>query len=179
MISGCLQTAIQMCYKYSSIRCYIILESHTHSHPAFSGTWAWIRDLWCLVITRQHHHIDPCVVDQSVREPPWGRWENYRSLYNSCADLSGWSILESHIFENVKHVSHQGRVPHGQEWILGFLEADDHIRFGTLFKRLRELTHRASVPAVVVPVSCPYILWCWITTLLRHHGCDDAEGNTL
>lgn len=33
----------------------------------------------------------------------------------------------------------------------------NHIRFGTLVEELSELTHCASVPAVVVRVSCPYI----------------------
>ena len=64
----------------------------------------------------------------------------------------------------------------GQEWaFLNFWRQIITLASGTLFKRLRELTHRASVPAVVVPVSCPYILWWWITTLLRHSDGDDAK----
>lgn len=48
---------------------------------------------------------------------------------------------------------------------------------GTLLEGFTEMTHRASVPAVVVPVSRAFILWWRITMLLRQRDCDDdAEG---
>lgn len=158
----------------AAVCCYIILESHTCSHILRSpGRGTGLETCDAL----SSHHVQRHPIDRWWWTKAWFivMTEQTRFYPNISHQ---WSLLEINrqkCIWNALQCKASASWETDIRWTAGleFLTADNHIRCW-------DFVQWADAPCVdvpaVVPVSCPYILWWWITTLLRHCDCDDAES---